>query len=179
MVPTPTKQKPRLAGLLRDGRYWARTSDPQLVELVLTARFAGTSLAVGKDLGKSHAHEGGFGRLRPDHSRSMSHSICPSARRQIATAPILVVIDEHVLDPRRTDDGTEGRVVGEKGLRAAARRLEIPVRPHLGHVLELPPARDRSLNDVLDRPPEGDHAERKRLASAEQIESELPPRPAG
>ena len=26
------KQKPALAGLSRDGRYWVRTSDPQLVE---------------------------------------------------------------------------------------------------------------------------------------------------
>jgi hypothetical protein len=25
-----------LAGVSRDGRYWARTSDPQLVELVLS-----------------------------------------------------------------------------------------------------------------------------------------------
>ena len=30
------KKTPRFAGLSRDGRYWARTSDPQLVELVLS-----------------------------------------------------------------------------------------------------------------------------------------------
>ena len=29
-------ESPALAGLLRGGRYWARTSDPQLVELVLS-----------------------------------------------------------------------------------------------------------------------------------------------
>jgi hypothetical protein len=30
------KQKPRPSGAFCDGRYWARTSDPQLVELVLS-----------------------------------------------------------------------------------------------------------------------------------------------
>jgi hypothetical protein len=29
-------ESPALAGLSGDGRYWARTSDPQLVELVLS-----------------------------------------------------------------------------------------------------------------------------------------------
>jgi hypothetical protein len=37
-----------------DGRYWARTSDPQLVVLVLKGRFAGSFSAVGKYLGNSH-----------------------------------------------------------------------------------------------------------------------------
>ena len=32
-----------------DGRYWARTSDPQLVELMLIGRFAGAFSGVGKD----------------------------------------------------------------------------------------------------------------------------------
>src|SRR5207247_437719 len=135
-------------------RYWARTSDPQLVELVLTRRFAGTSIAVGKDLGKSHAQRGGFGRLEPDQCRSMSHLdriVSEAADRDRSD---LVVIDQYVLDPRRADGGTEGRVVGEKGLRAAARRLEIAARPRLGHVLELPRARDRSLDNVLAHAPE-------------------------
>ena len=33
---TGKREKPRCAGLLGGGRYWARTSDPQLVELVLS-----------------------------------------------------------------------------------------------------------------------------------------------
>jgi hypothetical protein len=45
-----------------DGRYWARTSDPQLVELVLNRLFAGSFFAVGKYLGKSHSGEGGSRR---------------------------------------------------------------------------------------------------------------------
>jgi hypothetical protein len=32
----PNKQKPRRSGAFVSGRYWARTSDPQLVELVLS-----------------------------------------------------------------------------------------------------------------------------------------------
>ena len=31
----PGKEKPRVSGAF-SGRYWARTSDPQLVELVLS-----------------------------------------------------------------------------------------------------------------------------------------------
>lgn len=30
------QKKVRVSGTIRDGRYWARTSDPQLVELVLS-----------------------------------------------------------------------------------------------------------------------------------------------
>jgi hypothetical protein len=33
---TRGKKKRRLCGAFSDGRYWARTSDPQLVELVLS-----------------------------------------------------------------------------------------------------------------------------------------------
>lgn len=57
-------------GVAVSGRYWARTIDPQLVELVLTGRFAGLFSAVGKDLGKSHTGEGGFRRSRADVSRT-------------------------------------------------------------------------------------------------------------
>ena len=49
-----------------DGRYWARTSDPQLVELVLTAQFAGTFFAVGTDLGKPYTREARFWRSRAE-----------------------------------------------------------------------------------------------------------------
>jgi hypothetical protein len=35
-VSVPVNESPALAGLLCSGRYWARTSDPQLVELVLS-----------------------------------------------------------------------------------------------------------------------------------------------
>jgi hypothetical protein len=35
-VPSGNSKKPCMRGLLRGGRYWARTSDPQLVELVLS-----------------------------------------------------------------------------------------------------------------------------------------------
>jgi hypothetical protein len=48
------------------GRYWARTSDPQLVELVLSDRFAGSFSSMGKYLGKSHSGEGGFERIRAE-----------------------------------------------------------------------------------------------------------------
>ena len=32
----PENESPRFAGAFLSGRYWARTSDPQLVELVLS-----------------------------------------------------------------------------------------------------------------------------------------------
>ncbi len=51
---------------LGDGRYWARTSDPQLVELVLKVQFAALFFAVGKDLGKSDSGESGFRRPPAD-----------------------------------------------------------------------------------------------------------------
>ncbi len=86
-----------------NGRYWARTSVPQLVELVLTGRFAAVFSAVGKYLGKSHTGEGGFGRLSADAGRysrepcSMNNSSCTpscesaflnSLKRQRASANV-------------------------------------------------------------------------------------------
>jgi hypothetical protein len=59
-------KNPAYAGLFGGGRYWARTSDPQLVELVLSGGFAGLVLAVGKDLGKSHTGTGGVWRSQAD-----------------------------------------------------------------------------------------------------------------
>jgi hypothetical protein len=35
-IGSPKHETPALAGVSVDGRYWARTSDPQLVELVLS-----------------------------------------------------------------------------------------------------------------------------------------------
>jgi hypothetical protein len=61
------------SGAFFDGRYWARTSDPQLAELVLNGLFAALLAAVGKHLGKRHSGEDGFRRLRSDHFGSMSH----------------------------------------------------------------------------------------------------------
>ena len=62
-----------------DGRYWARTSDPQLVELVLTGRFAGCFCAVGKSVGKSYSREGGFRRSRAEeNAAARSFSVSPS-----------------------------------------------------------------------------------------------------
>ncbi len=57
------------AGFSSSGRYWARTSDPQLVELVLMRRFTGIFRAVEKYLGKSHSGESGFRRSCADASR--------------------------------------------------------------------------------------------------------------
>ena len=54
------------------GRYWARTSDPQLVELVLKVRFAALFSAVGTYLGKSHTRQGGFRRSQADDQASAS-----------------------------------------------------------------------------------------------------------
>jgi hypothetical protein len=71
------KRKGAVSGAFHSGRYWARTSDPQLVELVLNPRFAGAFFAVGKDLGKSHNGDSGFERLQTD--KSLSEQPSPQA----------------------------------------------------------------------------------------------------
>ncbi len=78
------------------GRYWARTSDPQLVELVLTSRFTGSFLRVGKYLGKSYSGEGGFRRCRAGAPTRARCSARPARRRDaevIADLPRELEID--------------------------------------------------------------------------------------
>jgi hypothetical protein len=61
-----------LSGFPGDGAYRDRTGDPQLAKLVLLCRFAGVCVAVGNDLGKSHAGGGGFIRSPPDEIQPLS-----------------------------------------------------------------------------------------------------------
>ena len=71
--PSRSRSKPRREEEGKEGRRrsgW-RGSNPhsQLGRLVLKRRFAGSLLAVGKYLGKSHTGEGGYGRSRAESMR--------------------------------------------------------------------------------------------------------------
>jgi hypothetical protein len=129
-VSAPVNESPAFAGLPEGGRYWARTSDPQLVD-------SGAGVRVGS---LEFAHAAWLSGIRPaservsERKRTLRCHCCHAPTAGSVTS-WRDATSERVLARRRRNDDSE--------LRAAARRLAVtttreqglPLRVQDPHVL--------------------------------------------